>query len=94
MKEKKFNIPAILVGAAGVVLAFFLLGAEAVIAGVIGLVLALSKRETHLTRLPVVLSVLAIVAGLAWIVWLIYQGVTGISATDYWFYVLLFGEPR
>ena len=39
MKEKKFNIPAILVGAAGVVLAFFLLGAEAVIAGVIGLVL-------------------------------------------------------
>ena len=93
MKEQKFYIPALVLGLLGILLQFFTLGAEAVVAGGIGLGLSLAKRETHRTKLSLVLSVIAILGGLGWLAWFLYLGTHGMGGTSYWLFRLLFGDP-
>lgn len=90
MKEQKFYIPALVLGILGILLQFFTFGAEAVVAGGIGLGLSIAKRQTHRTALSLVLSVIAI---LGWLCWCIYLGTHGMGGMDYWFFRLLFGDP-
>ena len=93
MKEQKFYIPALVLGILGLLLQFFTFGVEAVAAGGIGLGLSIAKRETHRTKLSLVLSVIAILGGIGWMAWFIYLGTHGMGGTDYWFFRLLFGTP-
>ena len=93
MKEQKFYIPAIVLGAVGILLQFFMLGAEAVIAGGIGLGMSVAKRRTHRTRLSLVLSVIAVIGGLGWLIWYIHLGTHGMGGTSYWLFRLIFGDP-
>ena len=93
MKEQKFYIPALVLGLLGILLQFFTFGVESVVVGGIGLGLSVAKRETHRTKLSLVLSVIAILGGLGWIIWCIYIGTRGVGGMDYWFFRLLFGTP-
>ena len=68
MTERKFHIPAIILGAAGMLLQFFAFPVGGLAAGIAGLVLSVIKRTSHRTLLPLVLSVFAILGGVMWFV--------------------------
>ena len=88
MQEKKFFVPATVLAAVGCVCAFLMLPVEAIAAGCIGLLLSVMKRNTHRTKLPLVLSIIALIAGAGVLFWFFYSGAKGIAGTEYWFYKL------
>lgn len=66
MIERKFNKAAIIISALAV-LSYWFLGIYSfipVILGIIAIIIAVRKRETHLVKLPVFLSVIAIIMGI------------------------------
>ncbi|MBR6581819.1 MAG: hypothetical protein IKK66_11040 [Ruminococcus sp.] len=66
MIERKFNKAAIIISALAV-LSYWFLGIYSfipVILGIIAIIIAVGKRETHLVKLPVFLSVIAIIMGI------------------------------
>lgn len=66
MIERKFNKTALIISALAVLSGWFL-GIYffiPVILGIIAIIIAVKKRETHLVKLPVFLSVLAIIMGI------------------------------
>lgn len=66
MIERKFNKPALIISSLAIVAGWFVspFGFIAIILGIIAIIIAVKKRETHLVRLPVFLSVLAIIMGI------------------------------
>lgn len=92
MNEKKFYLPALIVSILAAGLSFFLFSVEGIVAGIIGLVLSIIKRKTHLTKLSTVLSILAILGGLTMIAFWSYFFLRGGNPTEYWLFRLLFPD--
>lgn len=92
--ERKFNIPAVTVSAIAVLLGFFCFSVEAVAAGILGIYLTLRKKDTHLIKLPLFLSILAIIGSIIFIIIVIIDCVKHNSTNSYWLYSLLFGSPE
>ena len=66
MIERKFNKAAIIISALAVIAGWFLAPYFfiAVIMGIIAIVISIKKKETHLVKLPMFLSVIAIIMGI------------------------------
>ena len=88
MTEKKFHIPSIVIAAAAVVLEILAFILEGFIAAVIALIYCAFKKDTHRTKIGVVLSIIAIilaVAGFSLFMFILSR--TGFEnvETGYWF---------
>lgn len=66
MIERKFNKAAVIISALAVIAGWFLAPYFfiAVIMGIIAIVISIKKKETHLVKLPMFLSVIAIIMGI------------------------------
>lgn len=91
--ERKFNIPAVAVSVIALLLSFFGFSVEAIAAGALGLFMTLKKKDTHLIKLPIFLSILAITGSIIFIIINIIICVKYNSTNSYWLYSLLFGSP-
>lgn len=66
MIERKFNKAAIIISALALIAGWsgVLFSIPAFVFGITAIVLSIKKRETHLVKLPVFLSVIAIIMGI------------------------------
>lgn len=64
--ERKFNKAAIIISALALIAGWsgVLFSIPAFVFGIIAIVISIKKRETHLVKLPVFLSVVAIITGI------------------------------
>lgn len=87
MTEKKFHIPSIIIASAAVILELFSLIAEGLIVAIVALIISAKKKETHRTKIGVVLSILAIIfaiGGFAFFMFVIARLGTESVETGYW----------
>lgn len=87
MTEKKFHIPSIILAVVAVLLEFFVFIAEGAIVAIIALIICAKKRETHRTKIGVVLSIIALLFGIATFSSFMYifsRSEGGLIETGYW----------
>ena len=87
MTEKKFHIPSIILAVVAVLLEFFVFIAEGAIVAIIALIICAKKRETHRTKIGVVLSIIALLLGIATFSFFMYifsRSEVGYFETGYW----------
>ena len=87
MTEKKFHIPSIIIAAAAVILELFSFIAEGLAVAIIALIICAKKKETHRTKIGVVLSILAIIfaiGGSAFFMYVIARLGSENVETGYW----------
>ena len=92
MTEKKFHVPSIIIAVAAVLLEFFVFVVEGLIVAIIALIICAKKKETHRTKIGVVLSIIAIIFAIA--TFLIFMQIisraeTGLIETGYWFFDII-----
>ncbi len=92
MNDKKFDVLSISISVIAFLLAFFCYSFEAVVVGIIGLVLAIKRKAKYRTKIAAVLSVFAIILGIGFFALLCYHHIKYGGMTDYWFFELLFGK--
>lgn len=92
MTEKKFHIPSIIIAVVAVLLEFFVFVVEGVIAAIIALIICVKKKDTHRTKIGIVLSIIAMIfaiATFAIFMHIISRADIGLIETGYWFFDLI-----
>ena len=92
MIEKKFHIPSIILAAIAVLLEFFSFVAEGLLVAIAALVYCAKKKETHRTKLGVVLSIIAIILAAATFsifMFILSRTGQGLIESGYWLFDLI-----
>ncbi len=64
MTEKKFHIPSIIIASVAVLLGIFAFIAESIITAIVAIIICIKKKDTHRTKIGIVLSAAAIILSL------------------------------
>lgn len=85
MIEKKFNKPALIFSAIALILSFTVFSFESIIVSVVAIVLTFRKKETHLVKLPMFLSITSIILDFMMISLFIDTCLSNDGKCGYWF---------
>lgn len=92
MNDKKFDALSIVVSVSAFLLSLTAFSIEGIVAGIIGIVLAVKRKAKYRTKIAMVFSVIAIILGAGFFALLCYHHIKYGMMTDYWFFELLFGK--
>ncbi|MBQ8905054.1 MAG: hypothetical protein IJY85_01650 [Ruminococcus sp.] len=90
MNEKKFFVPGVLLSAAAVILAWFALPVESLVAAIVSLALNLKQKETRHVKIGVALAIIAILMAAVMLIYALWLGISQSGWVSYWLFRLIF----
>ena len=90
MTEKKFNVSLIIMGAVSLALGCFSFCFEAIVVGIVTLIISIVNKEKYRVKIPVALSIAGIVLGICMLAFMFYTCTVTKNTTGYWFVDLFF----